>query len=55
MDVSREMLSVDGTTHGSETSAYRSANIVQQPVHALAANVYLERVLRDAQRLDPYV
>jgi len=54
MDVGRA-LSVDGATHGCKTSAYRSPDIVQQPVHALAANVYLERVLRDAKRLNPYV
>jgi len=28
MDIGRDMLSVDGVIHGSETSAYRSANIV---------------------------
>lgn len=45
MSVGR-MVSVDETTHGRRTSAYRSAHIIQQPVHGLTANAYLERVLR---------
>ena len=47
-DVDWMVLSEDETAHGSKTSAYRSAHIIQQPVHGLATNAHLERVLRDA-------
>jgi hypothetical protein len=49
------VVSTDETVHGSKGSAYRSANIIQQPVHGLAANAYLERMLRYPKGLYPYV
>ena len=41
-------MSADENVRWNGTRAYRSANIIQQPVHVLTADVYLERMLRDA-------